>query len=312
MRLHPSVLELLGRQFFVASIDQLTDRGMSLTTIKRARSAGELVNVLPGVVRLAGAADSTDARAMALLLRCPEAGVLADVTAARLWGVPGMPKERITMMVPVAHQLSVPDWARVIRTRWLDHRPVTRSDGLVVTSPERTLFELGARFGPKRFEHAAENLWNRQLITPEDARRYLEAIRGKGRTGVSRMEAWLEQVQSRPRRASQSSLEVSFAHALQSVGLPSPERQFPLVVNDGRVVIHLDLAWPMRRLGVEPGHAVFHAGRDAVRRDAERDRWCDEIGWRILRFDDVELREPAMCAAQVARVYARRPWSPPI
>jgi hypothetical protein len=304
--LDPPVLELLGRQFFVASTEQLIDRGISATAIQRARRAGELLNVLPGIVRLAGTADTDDQRAIALLIRSGGDGILADITAGRLWGIPRLPRGRITMMVPVGRQFSLPDWARTIRTRWLDDRPVVRSDGLLVTSPERTLFELGARMGSKRFEHAAENLWNRELITPDGAARYLMAIRGKGRTGVSRLEAWLDSVQHRPRRASQSSLEIGLAHAVADLGLPPPERQFALSVNSGRVVIHLDLAWPHKRLGLEPGHSVFHAGRDAMRRDAERDRWCDEVGWRILRFDEVELRDLSACAMQVTRIYHQR------
>jgi very-short-patch-repair endonuclease len=311
MRLTEAALALLGRQHFVATVDQLLDRGVGRRSIIRARQAGELVTVMGGVVRLAGSPETLESRAMSLLLKVDGRGMVADATAGRLWGIPKLPRTRLTIMVPYGCRPAVPEWARVIRSRWIDDYPVLRSDGLVATSPERTLFELGARFGAERFEHAAENLWNRQLITPDSARLYLNAIRGKGRTGVSRLEAWLDQVQTRPRRASQSSLEVGLAQALEQLGLPRPERQFALVVDGGRAVIHLDLAWPERRLGVEPGHAVFHAGRDAMRRDYERDRWCDEQGWRVIRFDDLELRDLHRCARQVARIFTRRPVFPP-
>lgn len=312
MRLDPSVLELFARQFFVAGIDQMRDHGVSRATLTRARRSQAIVDVAPGVVHLTGTRLSDESRAMAVLLQLGGDGILADVTAGRLWGVPRLPSTRITVMVDSSRRPVVPSWAHVLRTRWIDDRPVTRSDGLTVTSPERTLFELGARMGASRFEFAAESLWNRELITPDDASRYLQTIRGKGRSGVSRLEAWLESVLVRPRRrASQSTLELDLAHAVQALGLPPPERQYCLTVNDDQVVIHLDLAWPHRRLGLEPGHSIFHAGRDAVRRDIERDRWCDEVGWRILRFDEVELRDLPTCAHQVARIYHQRPWTSP-
>lgn len=307
MLLDVAALELLGRQFFVATTQQLVDHGVPRRTLVRARESGQLLDAAPGVVRLAGAADSFECRAMALLLQMGPHGILADVTSARIWGIPRLPQAKVTITVPWSKRPTAPHWARVIRSRWIDEWPVARSDGLVVTSPERTLFDLGAHFHPKRFEHAAENLWNRDLITPDSAARYLSAIRRQGRRGVSRLEAWLEDVQVRPRRASQSGLEVDFAQALGAAGLPPPLRQFPLQVNDGRVLIHVDLAWPNKRLGLEPGHSVFHAGRDAVRRDIERDRWCDEVGWRILRFDEVELRDMVTCVAQTVRIYRSRP-----
>lgn len=87
--------------------------------------------------------------------------------------------------------------------------------------------------------------------------------------------------------------------------MTSPQRQHPLVLPSGEV-IHLDLAWPEARLGVEPGATFWHMGDVKTRTDFARDRACDELGWRILRYDEVELRDLEGCARQVATIYAQR------
>jgi very-short-patch-repair endonuclease len=98
---------------------------------------------------------------------------------------------------------------------------------------------------------------------------------------------------------------VDLAAALRDMGLPDPVRQHPLQLRSGET-IHLDLAYLDARLGLEPGATWWHGGDLRTRRDAGRDRACDEIGWRILRFDEVELRDIQRCARQVAAIRRSR------
>jgi hypothetical protein len=301
-----SLLELMGRQYGVASVRQLRELGISPSTISRQRSAGRLLTVMPGVVRLAGAPDTFWSRCLALVLRTSEDdGSVGDVTGGRVWLVPRLARTRVQILVPRGHVPKLPDWAQAIRTRWPEDDRVRRADGIVVSSPERTLFVLGSRMGDARFEHAAESLWNRGLITPDTLGDWLQRHRGKGRTGVARMERWIDSVAGRD-RPSQSSLEIDLIQACVALGMPAPRPQYPLVVDGGRVTIHFDAAWPEVRLGLEPGHSEFHSGAVAVRNDEERDRWCGELGWYAPRFDEVELRDLDACARQVRRIYKER------
>ena len=63
-----------------------------------------------------------------------------------------------------------------------------RDDGIRVASPLRMLFGLAGQFNQLRFERAAEDVWHKGLVTPDEAAEYLEAIRRSGRGGVKRMD----------------------------------------------------------------------------------------------------------------------------
>ncbi len=73
--------------------------------------------------------------------------------------------------------------------------------------------------------------------------------------------------------------------AIERLGLPMPERQYPLALIDGDI-IHIDIAWPDIRLGVEPGALWWHGGDERQRLDQARDVACGEVGWQIVRFDE--------------------------
>jgi very-short-patch-repair endonuclease len=92
---------------------------------------------------------------------------------------------------------------------------------------------------------------------------------------------------------------------LRHVGLPPAERQHPLLLLTGEL-IHLDLAWPDVRLAIEPGHSWWHGGDLRMRLDYARDRDCDEIGWRVIRYDEAAADDKERTARQVLAIYQRR------
>lgn len=118
------------------------------------------------------------------------------------------------------------------------------------------------------------------------------------------MERWLEGSLDR-NRPTQSDLERVLLEALEQRSLPVPERQFPLVLESGEE-IHLDIAWPHIRLGVEPGGSWWHGGDEGQRKDQARDRACSELGWTIIRFDETLRDNPGRAADQIERIHRRR------
>lgn len=299
----PQVLHLFGRQYGVASVEQLITIGMSASTIARARRRGALITVLPGVVSLAGFPSTFESRAMALV-RWRGDCFLSGTTAAALYGLRSMPRTRLELTVPEACRRRVPSWARLVRTSWSDEVDVVlRPDGLRIASPLRMLFGLAGQFNEHRFERAAEDAWHLGLVAPTDAASYLATVRRSGRGGVVRFEQWLIKTGDRA-RPSQSGLELDFVDLIRRTGLPEPTRQHPLVLMSGETV-HVDLAWPEARLGVEPGHSWWHGGDLRMRVDMARDRACDEIGWRIVRYDETERQNPGL-GQQLANIYRQR------
>ena len=307
--LTPAVLHLFGRQEGVASDVQLLEQ-LSRRQLRRRVTSGLFIPELPGVRRLAGASNTPLSRVVALSLYAGKDGFVSGMSAARQLGVSSVPVEYFELMVRDRTAPDLPAWVTLTRTAWrIDDDRLQLVNGVAVSSPLRTLFRCAATCSDVRFEKIAEQMWHRRLITPIEAAEYLELVRRQGRHGVARFERWLERAILRT-RPSQSGLEVDLAGALVTVGAPEPQRQYPLTLRSGER-IHLDLAWPDMRLGVEPGATYWHGGDAKVRADHGRDRACDEIGWRILRFDEVELRDLIGCARQTMAIHRARSRSAP-
>ena len=304
MIITPPVLHLLGRQKGVASDASLLEH-LSARQLKRAVAHGLLLPELPGVKRLAGTVADLPSRVMTLSVYAGDLGFVSGMAAARQLGVECVPREYLELMIHEKRAPELPNWVKVTRSSWrIDEDRLELADGRVVSSPLRTLFRCGATGPNVRFEKIAEQLWNKRLITPKEAAVYLDEVRRSGRRGVERFEHWLEKAIDR-QRPSQSGLEVELAVAVVKAGLPEPLRQHPLTLLNGEV-IHVDVAWEQARLGLEPGHTFWHSGDEKVRSDHGRDRACDEIGWRILRFDEVELRDMRRCVRQVTNIFKER------
>jgi very-short-patch-repair endonuclease len=304
--LDDELLALAARQHGVMALDQLRDMGRSRSAISRARSRGLIVDVAFGVVRITSSPETFRQRCMTLQLQADAVGFIGGPSAARILGLRAMPASPVNFTAPRTFRRSPPSWADLHITRWYDEdadRQVL-SDGLVVAAPMRMLWGLAAVFNQYRFERAAEDAWNLGLIDPPSAAEYLERHRCRGKNGVARLDTWLERALGRS-RATQSNLERRLIEALESIGLPAPERQYPLTLTNGET-IHLDIAWPHVKLAVEPGDSAFHSSRQAVRRDQARDRACVELGWHVVRFDESIRTDFASAARQVARICASR------
>ena len=300
------VLELFAHQHWVASGHQLRERGVSASALDRAVQRGAVERVHRGVFKVAGARLDVEGTALALQLLAGPDAFLSGPTAGFLHGLRGMPTSPIEVAIPEVRRAALPAPHRLVRTSWIEEaRDVEqRSDGIRVATPLRTLFGLARRFGQHRFERAAEDVWHQGLVTPDEAGDYLAAIRKSGKTGVIRMEQWLERTTLR-QRPSQSGLELDFVDMIERIGLPTPVRQLPLTLRSGET-IHLDLAWPDVRLAVEPGHSWWHGGDLRQRADQARDRACALVGWHVHRYDEAATTDRGRTARELLDLYRQR------
>jgi hypothetical protein len=303
----PEILALFARQHWVASWRQLADLGVGRSALSRARQQGLVTSPIRGVVAVAGVELSFAGRALCAQLAAGNAAFVSGPTAGVLHGLRDMPRRRIEVTVEESRRVTLPSGHRLVRTSWLDEARdvVRRADGIRLASPLRTLFGLAEQFNQHRFERAAEDLWHKGLVTPDQADEYLAAIRRSGRTGVIRMETWLERLTFRPAVPAQSGLEQDFLAMIAHVGLPTPVRQHPLLRATGEL-IHLDLAWLDVRMAVEPGHSWWHGGDLGQRRDQARDRACGVVGWHVSRYDETAPQDWMGTARELFALYRRR------
>jgi len=307
------VLRLFQRQHGVARVQQLQALGVSWNSMSRARKRRLITDVLPGVVRLAGAPSTFEMKAMAAQLQAAPDGFLCGFTAGVIRGISGLPRSPIRVMVPRrppgqrshSHQRTpLPGWIDRSASNWHDEESVVTIGPFRVETPESMIFTIASMTTPNHFERIAEKAWNLKIITPSGMADYVETYRRSGRSGVTRVIGWLDNIGQRG-RAMQSDFEGRVLQALRSMGLPEPRKQYPVTVADGSVK-HLDLAWPELRLAIEPGHTVWHHGELAVAEDAARDHACAMLGWYTMRFTEEALENLAGVRRAISRVYRAR------
>jgi very-short-patch-repair endonuclease len=153
--------------------------------------------------------------------------------------------------------------------RGLEPGDITHVHGIPVTTPLRTLADLG---WPDRLVREA---LARGLCRPED----------------------LPEASGNP---TDNDFEDRMRALIARAGLPQPIAQHPL----GPYT--LDFAWPDLKVAVETDGWATHGRRAGFEGDRARDAALQAAGWRVLRVTYRRLRrEPVLVAAQLAAVLAQ-------
>ncbi len=265
---------------------------------------GRLVRVQRGVFR---AADWPLSESQEWAIACAAtAGVLCGQSAGRFWEFRKVPRPALPEVVVARLSRSATTVARVRRTGRIEPTDIVRrSDGLVVTTPVRTAFDLAASLSAASLESVIEQGLDRRLFTVRSLIATGVRLAAPGRAGSRR---FLDVVGSRPAylQPVDSDLEMRFERALHRAGAPQPVRQHAVRL-DGRVTVHCDFAWPRHQLAVEVDHSVWHASREASNRDKWRDRKLGLLGWHLVRVTEDDLRERMTeTAADVVTLLALR------
>lgn len=160
-------------------------------------------------------------------------------------------------------------------------------DGLVVTTPLRTAYDLGRRSPLAEAVVAVDALGHVHRFDPHEllvlARRHLGA---RGSAQLPRV------VELSDRRAA-SPMETRIRLALRSAGLPLPALQHPVGPYE------LDLVYPAVRIAVEY-NGRDHLDPDRALRDLEREAYLTAAGWVVLRFGAyLVLRRPHLVVDRV-------------
>lgn len=178
-------------------------------------------------------------------------------------------------------------------TRWLpaEHRAIRA--GLAVTSPARSLLDLGRLVDPGLHEHAVAAALRSRWATEVE----LRELAGSGRPGAPALAAQLDRLGGP--QFSRSKAERIVLRLCREARLPAP------VLNDEVLGRERDLVWAEARVVGEFDGDAFHWSPAAKRADAARDAHLELRGWRTVRITWHELtEEPLVVVARISAALA--------
>ncbi len=272
---------LATAQSGLVSLDQAA---RSLNTTRRAVSYrtedGRLHRVHRGVYAVGHEAYGRRGELKAALLACGEGAVLSHLTAAAFWELRDRWPALIDVTGPEQRGRKI-DGVRCRRCRCPDSTEVVALDGLVLTSPSRTMVDLAGVLGDASLRKLVERAALRKLL---DLRALDTAMaRAKGRRGIAALRAILEDWRSADGSVPdlRSEFEALVLPRLLALGVPRPGCNVPLRLEGERLVI--DFLWDEQRLVVETDGRATHETPPAFQSDRRRDQVLVAAGYRVVR-----------------------------
>lgn len=299
MDLERRIAHLASSQHGLVTRTQLWELGLSHSTIDRRLESGRLDTVYPEVYLIGGSARNRVQEMLGAVLSMGRGAALSHLSAAAMWGMLSEPRQ-IHLATPR------PRWKErpfvVHRSTDLGPHYVTEVEGIPVTTPARTVVDLGAVVGRRTVGLAFDAALRARLTTLGDVQDVLNRVARRGRVGVGHARTVLEE-----RRAwqadTESVLEDLFRQILSDAGLPPPRPQVRIRDSIGRVVARADFAYPGQRLAIELDGFRYHSDPDAFVNDRVRQNALLSTGYRLLRYTARDLRlQPARVAAEVSRL----------
>ena len=296
---------LMAIQHGNISLDQLRAAGLSANQLQHLVRRNRLLKHGKSVYRSPSMAVSEPSRCAALCLGRP-AVVIAGPTAGRIWGFRKVSHDqRIHVLMPTGSNSVSRDPSIIAsRTNSLNVTEIIRrSDGIRVTTRQRTAFDL--------VDH----------LDAEDALSVIEQAMRDGRLSVAALrEVAIEKTFRRPsarrflelldRRVSggpaDSDGEVRVGNALRAHGVRGLIRQHPVELPSYGSA-RFDLAVPLLSWAVEVDLFPTHQEAVGAAKDAARDEAAALIGWTVRRVTQAMYeREFSATIESLVREYRSR------
>lgn len=294
---------IAGRQYGVLSLAQVRRCGLAQRELRSLLVRGVGKRVHQGVYRDLGYATPTPrgrllCAAMAAQVALGPASFVSAETAARLWGVQGLPlwDGSVHLTIPAVGTQS--RTAGVTLHTWAtDAAEVTTRGGLRLTNPERTLRDVLLHVDRATAVCVLDSALNLGRVTA--GRLAGLAAANTGRPGGTRSLPWWTLADGR----AQSPLETRVRLICTDAGEPPDDLQHRFYGGHGRLIGVGDLWWEDRRLLVETDGRGPHELPEALLHDRRRQNALelDYPGIRIIRFTWADLRFPTYIADSVRK-----------
>ena len=286
--------EIAAGQHGVVTRGQLLSAGCAARTVDRRVAAGRLRAVHLGVYAL-GPVRSSAMEEMAAVLACGPRALVSHRSAGVLWRILHPEARPAHPHVTLVCANRVRPGIRIHRVAELapDERSVR--DGIPVTSPARTLYDLANVLAPRALEQAAAEAIALRLVTLKALAAASERYRG--RRGAGRFRA-VVQGDARPSRT-RSTAEERFLALVRKAKVDRPKLNTPVAGHE------VDFCWPKHRLVVEVDGWAYHTSPKAVDRDRRRDANLATAGYRVLRITWREIvHHPEALLVRLGRALA--------
>lgn len=190
----------------------------------------------------------------------------------------------------------------VVRNETLSDDQIKRVVGLPVTTPARTVFDLGRHFPRDEAVARIDALAWTLRVTVDDVIPLIE--RYPSVRGIRRLRVALPLVDA----GADSPRETWLRLQLTDAGMPPDETQIMVIEGRGRVVAVLDMGW--ERFGVGGNYdGIFHqSDRKRYVQDQKTLRRLEAMGWIVIRV--IAEDNIADVLARVERALLSRGWHP--
>jgi len=247
--------------------------------------------VYPGVYAPPDVEPSAIQRAVAAWLWSRRRGVVAGLSASAVLGTKWI--NGLVAAELVHHNRRAPQMLTV-HSDELSLGETTEVDGMTVTTPARTAFDLGRRLNLKDGVKRIDALMNATQLKVVEIESVIEGHPGV--RGIGKLRKTLSLVDG----GAESPYESLTRLMLVGAGLPNPQTQLPVFDELGFVVAYLDMGWPEYRVGVEFDGAQHWTDARQRSRDVERLADLEALGWTIIHVSSDMLRTSAVVVGRVS------------
>lgn len=164
----------------------------------------------------------------------------------------------------------------VVRAEALAAGEVTEVDGIRVTTPARTAFDLARHLARGPAVARIDALLSARTFASGDVE--LLAKVHKGVRGLTRLRAALPLVDGGAESPRETWLRLLFVDA----GLPMPTTQFVIRTESGRYVRRIDMCWEQFKVGAEYDGQQHLTERSQYARDVWANRELQRLNWHVV------------------------------
>lgn len=287
MTIDESLHRLATEQHGLVSRVQCRALGLTPAQLKYRIQRGDWTRLSRRVLLVSGAPRTRRMQVMAAVLDAILGSVASHRTAAALWGLPNFRLLSLDVTQPRSRDGTRPPALGTLHEpRLLRPHHCTVLDGIPVTTPARTLFDLAGIVHPRRVERAVDNALAQSPALLPRLHAMLPELAQRGRTGITAMRQILADRPVGSYIAPASGLERRVIELLAEAGV-QVRRQVDVGGDDwiGRT----DLLVVGTRLVIEVDSVRYHTSRLDRERDAARDAAMAAAGYDVLRVAEEDV-----------------------